>query len=58
MIKLVCGASRLKVDDQRFKNQGLCTQYDYYAKDARHIVMQCSSTLLRKEMTAAITERI
>ena len=61
MIKIICGASKLKVDDQRSKNEGvMCSHCENYAKeDACHVIMQCSGTEhLRREMAITINERI
>ena len=61
MIKLICGASRLKEDDQHCKSKGImCSHCKKYAKeDACHVIMQCSDTEhLRREMANSINERI
>ena len=61
MIKLICGASKLKIDDQRIKNDGvLCSHCENYAnEDARHVIMQCNGTEhIRREMTTTIEEKI
>ena len=61
MIKLICGASKLKIDDQRIKNDGvLCSNCENYAnEDARHVIMQCNGTEhIRREMTTMIEEKI
>ena len=59
MIKLICGASRLKTDDKRCESNR-CVKCNNYAKeDAFHIIMQCDSTEnLRREMQHEIVKRI
>ena len=58
MIKLICGASRLKSDDHRSENN-LCSKCNNYVKeDAFHIIMQCDSTEdLRRDMHNEILKR-
>ena len=59
MMKLICGASRLKSDDHRNENN-LCIKCNNYVKeDAFHIIMQCDSTEnLRRDMHNEILKRI
>ena len=61
MIKIVCGASKLKVDDHRNRSEGtMCSLCDNYAKeDIYHVTMQCKATEhLRIEMLKTLSERI
>ena len=61
MIKLICGASKLKVDDYKFTNGNvICSNCDNYAReDAKHIIFQCHGTEhMRGSMQEAIIDKI
>ena len=62
MMKLLCGASRLKVDDYRVRNENagnvMCNLCNNYAReDPFHIIMQCEGTQnIRGAMHTALNE--
>ena len=61
MVKLICRASKLKVDDYKFKNRNvMCTLCDNYAReDTLHIILQCHGTeQLRNDMQTELIRRI
>ena len=62
MMKLLCGASRLKVDDYRVRNENagnvMCNLCNNYAReDPFHIIMQCEGTQnIRDAMFRSLNE--
>ena len=61
MIKLICGASKLKVDDFNYKNRSVLCEFcgDYAREEANHIIHQCRGTeALRFEMHHTLRYRL